>query len=376
MLTDRDLFHQIKRSAVEAGCMTRTPWRYGLLFVSILILFCGSYIGLLFADGLGRAVCILGAAYGLVQFAFLGHDAGHFEVSRRGWVNNWAGQIGMSIVAGLSFSYWRQQHNQHHKHSQDETLDPDMQSEAVALYAGALRARRGIGKWMARWQAPLLLWLYALHIFQIRYDGVVYILRHRSKTIVDALLLAVHLLLWLALPAYLLGAGAAVVNYLIISMLAGMTYGPVFVTNHVGAESFTPGDGVSYWRRQIVGSRNVTCWPIFDFHFGGLNYQIEHHLFPGMSRYHYRKLSPIVQRVCEREGLAYLQESFPRAIWSVLAHLHRLSVLFRASEAEAKKSRRSGASIAAAPVHLESSASTGRQPVGVLPDSRSAQRCI
>jgi fatty acid desaturase len=373
---DRELFLEIKKSAVEAGLMRPTPVRYLLLALACTALFAGGYAGLYFADGLWRVAAILATAYGVVQFAFLGHDAGHYEASRRPYVNDCLGQIGMTIVSGLSFSYWRQQHNLHHKFSQDETQDPDMQSNAVALYAGALASRRGIGKLTVRWQAPLLIGMYALHIFQLRYDGWVYVRRNLSRAALDAALVALHFIIWLVVPSIFLGPTAACLNYLIVSMLAGMIYGPVFVTNHVGAESFKPNDGVSYWRRQISGSRNVTCWPFFDFHFGGLNFQIEHHLFPGMSRYHYRKLSPIVRRICEREGLSYLQESFPRAMWSVLAHLHRLSRLFRATQAEAEKNRRN-ASVVADPVHLESSASTGRQPVGVLSsDSRSVQRCM
>jgi fatty acid desaturase len=363
--------------------MRPTPVRYLLLVAAASALFASAYLSLFFVEGLWRAAAIALAAYGVVQFAFLGHDAGHYEASRRPYVNDWLGQIGMTVISGLSFSYWRKQHNLHHKYSQDETQDPDMQSDAVALYAGALASRRGIGKWTVRWQAPLLFVMYALHIFQLRYDGWVFVRRNWQAATVDAVLLALHFVLWLVLPAYFLGPAAAVANYLIVSMLCGLIYGPVFVTNHVGADSFLPGDGVSYWRRQILGSRNVTCWPLFDFHFGGLNFQIEHHLFPGMSRYHYRKLSPLVQQVCEREGLTYRQESFPRAIWSVLAHLQSLSAAYRRTQKDAPAPATISApglsaalGAAASPVHLESSASTGRQPAGVAPDSRSAQRCI
>lgn len=380
MQHDRDLFLEIKKSAVAAGLMRPTPVRYLLLVAAASALFASAYIGLYFAEGLGRVAAILAAAYGVVQFAFIGHDAGHYEASRRPYLNDWLGQIGMTIISGLSFSYWRKQHNLHHKFSQDETQDPDMQSDAVALYAGALGSRRGIGKWTVRWQAPLLFGMYALHIFQLRYDGWAHVWRNKESSATDAVLLALHFVLWLAVPAYFLGPAVACTNYVIVSMLCGLIYGPVFVTNHVGADSFSPDDGVSYWRRQILGSRNVTCWPLFDFHFAGLNFQIEHHLFPGMSRYHYRKLSPIVRQVCEREGLTYRQESFPRAIWSVLAHLHNLSAAYKAGPGRTRRDASApglAASLGvASPVHLESSASTGRQPAGVLPDSRSAQRCI
>ena len=327
MNEDRQFYFNLRDRARDAGFLNDTPAAYAALLVCVSAFFGAAYAMLFFANEWQRYLLLIPVAFGMVQYSYLGHDAGHFALSSKRRINTIVGVFSMTVMNGLAFSYWRKQHDQHHRHSQLESRDPDMQSDVVALYAESARNKRGIGKLVTRFQAPLILFLYFMHPFQIRLDGVRYVLRNPDSTRNDQVALLGHVAVYLLLPAIALGWQVALVNYLFVSMLCGLFYGPAFITNHVGTESFTDAHQISYWRRQIIGSRNVRVPEIFDYYFGALNFQIEHHLFPDMSRFHFRRFAPLVRAECERVRIPYRSESFPEAIRNVLRHLHELSRL-------------------------------------------------
>lgn len=82
------------------------------------------------------------------------------------------------------------------------------------------------------------------------------------------------------------------------------------------------GDRSDFLRRQVLTSRNVRGHRLTDFMLGGLNYQIEHHLFPCMPRSNLRRAQPIVESFCRRHGLAYCQTGLFDSYARALRHLH------------------------------------------------------
>jgi fatty acid desaturase len=77
-----------------------------------------------------------------------------------------------------------------------------------------------------------------------------------------------------------------------------------------------------YVWRQVVTSRNIRSGRIVDFIFGGLNLQIEHHLFPTMPRSNLRRAQPIIRQFCQQHGLTYTETSLVDSYAQVLSHLH------------------------------------------------------
>ena len=92
---------------------------------------------------------------------------------------------------------------------------------------------------------------------------------------------------------------------------------------------------VDFLRRQVLTSRNVVAHPITDFWYGGLNYQIEHHLFPRLPRNKLREAQPIIRGFCRDHSIAYHETSVLQSYKEILQHLHEVGAPLR----EARKTR-------------------------------------
>jgi fatty acid desaturase len=86
----------------------------------------------------------------------------------------------------------------------------------------------------------------------------------------------------------------------------------------------TADDDLDFLRKQVLTSRNVRGGPFVDFALGGLNYQIEHHLFPNMPRANLRRAQPIVAAYCAERGIPYAQTGLVESYRQALAHLHEV----------------------------------------------------
>jgi fatty acid desaturase len=111
----------------------------------------------------------------------------------------------------------------------------------------------------------------------------------------------------------------------------GMYLGAVLAPNHKGMPvRVGPAEDLDWVTRQVTTSRNVRSTPLVDFLFGGVNFQIEHHLFPTMPRPQLRKARPIVIAYCEEVGLRYHEVGVVQSYAEVLAHLATVSRAWRA----------------------------------------------
>jgi fatty acid desaturase len=93
--------------------------------------------------------------------------------------------------------------------------------------------------------------------------------------------------------------------------------------------TLTQADQVDFLRRQVLTSRNVRGSRFVDFLLGGLNYQIEHHLFPNMPRPNLRRAQPLVREFCRHHGLLYAEASLVGSYAEALRHLHSVSAPLR-----------------------------------------------
>jgi fatty acid desaturase len=138
----------------------------------------------------------------------------------------------------------------------------------------------------------------------------------------EALLLLVHGVGYLAAVLLVLSPLRAAVFVLVQQGLFGLYLGCCFAPNHKGMPVLEEGREPDYLRRQVLTSRNVRGSRVVDFALGGLNYQIEHHLFPSMPRPSLRRAQPLVRAFCAEQGLAYSQSSVFGSYAEALRHLH------------------------------------------------------
>jgi fatty acid desaturase len=114
----------------------------------------------------------------------------------------------------------------------------------------------------------------------------------------------------------------AVMFILIQQGLFGVYLGASFAPNHKGMPILLPQDEHDFLRRQVLTSRNVRGGWFTDLALGGLNYQIEHHLFPSMPRPSLRRAQPVIRDFCQQHGLPYREMSLIGSYAEALRYLH------------------------------------------------------
>jgi fatty acid desaturase len=264
------------------------------------------------------------AAVLAARTGFLGHDAGHAQIARTRRSNRLLGLLHGNLLLGMSYGWWTDKHNRHHANPNHVEKDPDVWAGALVWSEGQAGDRRGrVGRWLARHQAALffpMVLLEGIHLKTQSYQA----LRERGPRtrVVEAVLLVAHLAGYLALVFAAMSPGKAVVFIAINQALLGLHLGCAFAPNHKGMPMPGPGERWGHLRRQVLTSRNVRGGALTDWFLGGLNYQVEHHLFPSMPRPHLRAAQPIVRAYCERIGLPYTETGLIASYREALRHLH------------------------------------------------------
>ena len=320
----RSDFARLSDRVAEAGLMRR---RYGYYAAKLLVtdgLFIGGWV--LFAllgDSWWQLATGVLLAVAFTQVAFLGHDAGHRQIFRTRRPSEATGLLHGNLLVGLSYGWWMDKHTRHHANPNHEDHDPDVGAGALVWTADQARARRGAGGWLARHQAylffPLLLLEgLNLHVASARAISASH-MRHRR---LEAVLLAAHLIGYVSAVLLVLSPAKAVFFIGIQQGLFGLYMGCAFAPNHKGMPVLSATERLDFLRRQVLTSRNVRGGRLTDFALGGLNYQIEHHLFPSMPRPNLRLARPVVRRFCAERGVPYLETGLLASYAQGLRHLH------------------------------------------------------
>ena len=215
------------------------------------------------------------------QLAFVGHDAGHRQIFRSRRANDLVGLIHGNLLIGVSFDWWVAKHNRHHSNPNHEDLDPDISITALAFTLDQASSRHGLVRMIARYQAWLFFPLLLLEAAHLHLASVKAILRGSGRAnAVEGLLLLVHVAGYVTALVLVLSPLQAVAFVAVQQGLFGLYLGCSFAPNHKGMPTLTAADQLDFLRRQVLTSRNVRGSRLVDFVLGGLNYQIEHHLFP------------------------------------------------------------------------------------------------
>jgi len=125
----------------------------------------------------------------------------------------------------------------------------------------------------------------------------------------------------------------AVVFMIVQQGLFGLYLGCSFAPNHKGMPILDAADQCDFLRRQALTSRNVRGGWLTDFALGGLNYQIEHHLFPSMPRPNLRRSQALIEAFCRQRGVPYCQSSLAGSYAQALRHLNAVGRPARPADA-------------------------------------------
>ena len=312
------------RQVRQAGLLERRPRYYLWRIVATAAALAGAWAAFVLVGNswwqLSVAV-FLAVVY--TQVGFLGHDAGHLQIFRSRRANYITGVLHANLAIGLSYGWWVRKHNRHHAHPNTEHADPDIGPGVLAFTADQARASRGAARLAYRCQAYLFFPLLLLEALQLHVASIRALMsrscKHRAW---EAALLAIHVFGYLAVLFVVLPPVKAVVFVLAQQGLFGLYLGCSFAPNHKGMPILAADDRSDFLRRQVLTSRNVRGGPLTDFALGGLNYQIEHHLFPSMPRRNLRRSQALVAAFCQQRGLPYCHSSPVGSYLQGLRHLH------------------------------------------------------
>jgi fatty acid desaturase len=267
------------------------------------------------------------AAMGLVcaQFGFLGHDAAHRQVFASHRWNEWAARVLAGAFAGLSYGWWMAKHNRHHAAPNQVGRDPDIGAGALAFTPALAKARTRPGRWFRRRQGWLFFPLLTLEGLNLHVESIRTVLRRTDSVKcrrLEGTLVIARLTGFVAAVFLLLPPGKAIAFIALELAVFGVLLGAAFAPNHKGMPIVPATMKLDFLRRQVLMSRNVRGGPVTDFMMGGLNHQIEHHLFPSMPRPNLRRARAIVREHCDKHGIPYTETGLRESYGIVIRHLN------------------------------------------------------
>ncbi len=316
---------ELRKEVMYRGLLDRQYGYYAFKILSSLAMVFGfGFLFLATSNFWLQLALVFGLTVGVLQFAFLGHDAGHKAIFKSDRWNNFFGHIFFELFGGVGYNYWVKRHNEHHASPNHEDEDPDMifvQSE------GMMARKKGLGLFLARRQHWLYfpaLSMYAL-VFQVRSTVHNLRLKNSFDKWAELVLLMSHLAVFWMLPFFFMAWWKALLFVPLLRMLEGLYFGSVSATNHKGMRVVKKGEQLDFVEKQVLTARNLRSSIVVDFVYGGLNYQIEHHLFPTMPRNNFKKCKSVVMRFCKEMSLPYVETGVFKSYRIILGELRKVA---------------------------------------------------
>jgi len=260
------------------------------------------------------------------------HDANHGSYSNKNWINNFLG-LSLNLVGGHALN-WKIQHNVlHHTYTNIHEVDEDISPR------GVLRMAPG-SPWypMHRYQHIYSWFLYGLLTFVwvvakdftrlVKYAKEGLLKKQKTTATNEWAVVIISKILYLGytvvLPMILLPVTwwQVLIGFFAMHYVSGFILAIIFQPAHVidGTEYPMPDDDGNLENNWAIHQLHTTTnfankSRLFSWYVGGLNYQVEHHLFPNVCHVHYRNIAPIVEQTAKEFGLPYKsKETFIEAL--------------------------------------------------------------
>ena len=310
------------------GLLDRRPWFYARYFA---MAFGGlvAVIVAMFVWSDSWLLLLLAPVLAIVstQLAFFGHDVGHRQVTRNRKLSQVIGTLDGNLLGGMSYAWWVAKHNAHHAHPNDLESDPDVGAGAFVFDADQAGIRRGFTAWWTGHQAILFFPVLIFEALNLHVSGIKETFKPKRRT--EAVLLVVHFTAYIALIVTTMTWAQGLVFVALHKGLQGFYLGCSFAPSHKGMPELSAESAQDPLLRQVLTSRNISGGRVAEWIYGGLNYQIEHHLFPSMPRPNLHKAQPIVRQFCEKHGVSYAELSAFGCYAAAMRHLHEVGAELR-----------------------------------------------
>ena len=322
-------YSALLRTVRDAGLLRRRTGFYWIVFALITAALGGTITGFVLLGDSWFQLLMAGAlGIILTQYAFLAHEASHRQVFTSGPANDTAGRTLANLFVGISYSWWMTKHSRHHANPNILTKDPDIERDFVSFTEEDAAKSRGLYAWATKRQGylffpALLLEGLNLHIHGFR---TVFGRRKVERRWVEITMLTTRVGAYLTVVFLALPIGMAFAFVGVQLAVFGLYMGASFAPNHKGMPILPADSKVDFLRRQVLTSRNIKGGLLMDSFMGGLNYQIEHHLFPNMPRPHLARAAEIAREYCATNSIVYTETTVGKSYGIVIRYLNRVGL--------------------------------------------------
>lgn len=319
-------YAKLKRDVTDAKILDRA-YVYSVLLIpfSIMGMIASAYLIYLAKSPLAIIFfCIIFVLFS-VQIAGLVHDSGHRAVFKSTLANDILGYFSCFLIV-YTFSKWKVSHNKHHANPNEEGKDPDIDRPLIAFSEGQAKSKKGILRKLVKIQAYLYYPVGSLTVLYAQISGFYYFAKDVKKIrVFESIFFLIGIFIWLVLPILIFSPLKVFLIYVTVYPLFGLYLFNIFAPNHKGMPQVKKGDKLSFLEQQVMTARNVRGGFFTDFLLVGLNYQIEHHLFPNCPRNKLKLITPFVKKTCRDLGLEYTEVGFVETNKIILKELNSVS---------------------------------------------------
>jgi fatty acid desaturase len=327
-------YSALSRVVRDSGLLRRA-YGYYLTTGAVLAVALGGLVAAFVLLGDSWFQLLVAGALGLIltQLAFLAHEAAHRQVFASGKANDRAGKILANAVVGISYSWWMNKHTRHHANPNHVEKDPDVANDVIAFTPEGASEHRGLLALINRYQGWLFFPLLTLEGLNLHVTSVRSLLRgdrdDRRARMGELVTICVRLALYATAVFWWLPLGMAFAFIGVHLAVFGVYMGASFAPNHKGMAMVPAGSRLDFLSKQVLTSRNIRGGWFMSVLMGGLNHQIEHHLFPSMPRPHLARARVLVREHCQALGMPYTETSLVRSYAIVVAYLNRVGLSAR-----------------------------------------------
>ncbi|TPX33599.1 hypothetical protein SmJEL517_g03523 [Synchytrium microbalum] len=274
------------------------------------------------------------------QVAFVAHDAGHNGITHNRYIDGAIGTLVANFVGGLSIGWWKSSHNVHHIVTNDPEHDPDIQ--LLPFFAVTTRLFTGVYstyyKAFLEFDLPAKLLIRFQHLYYYiilgfgRFNLHALSISHLSKNnqvnpyrMHEIALTSIFWCWYLYLLSYV-PTWPMVVVYVLLGHIATFLLHVQITLSHYGMSCEEHAEDEEFAVKALRTTMNVDCPWYIDWLHGGLQFQVEHHLFPRMPRHNLRKVRPFVRQYAKDNGITYVEYPFAEGNWVVLANLKHVAL--------------------------------------------------
>lgn len=322
-------FIELRERITKEGLLEKRPFYY--LYkscVAFLMLAASIFIFIAISTPWIRMLDAVFLAIAYIQAGLIAHDIAHHQVFRSPKIYRFFGILFWNLMLGASLGYWNKKHNAHHANPNQIGKDTDIDQPIIFTKTQYARARpifKKINQYQQFYFFPML----ALGSFSVITQSILFFIRDTKERghipFTEVLTFIIHHALYIAIIFSFLGFWQSLLFAMIHHLTTGLIFGNIFAPNHKGMpilEKEIP----SIFLQQIITSRNIRPNPLIDFWYGGLNYQIEHHLFPTMPRKNLKKARIFVKQFCEKYNIPHHETGVIKSFAEILKGLKPIRV--------------------------------------------------